>query len=48
MHNINLEEDFKPVTQPKKRLNPVMKEDVQKEVLKLLGAGMIYVISDSS
>ena len=44
MHNINLEEDFKPIAQPDRRINPMMKEEVQKEVLKLFEAGMIYVI----
>ena len=48
MHKINLEADYKPVRQPQRRLNPIMKEEVRKEVLKLLGAGLIYPISDSS
>src|SRR3954468_22040227 len=47
MHTIMLEEDFKPVAQPQRRLNPTMKEIVRKEVIKLLEAGMIYPISDS-
>ena len=36
MHKINLETNFKPVRQPQRRLNPIMKEEVRKEVLKLL------------
>src|SRR3954463_11397236 len=48
MHKIMLEEDFKPVAQPQRRLNPTMKEVVRKEVIKLLEAGMIYPISDSA
>jgi len=48
MHKINLETNFKPVRQPRRRLNPIMKEEVRKEVLKLLEAGLIYPISDSS
>jgi len=36
------------VVQPQRRLNPTMKEVVKKEVLKILDAGMIYPISDSS
>ncbi|GAU41120.1 hypothetical protein TSUD_288100 [Trifolium subterraneum] len=48
MHKIKLEEEFKPVVQPQRRLNPTLKEVVKKEVLKLLEAGMIYPISDSS
>jgi len=48
MHKIHLEAEFKPVVQPQRRHNPTMKEVVKKEVLKLLDAGMIYPISDSS
>ena len=48
MHKINLETNFKLVRQPQGRLNPIMKEEVRKEVLKLLEAGLIYPISDSS
>src|SRR3954462_12565680 len=48
MHKILMEEDHKPVVQPQRRLNPVMKEVVRKEVVKLLDAGLIYPISDSS
>ena len=48
MHRIMMEEDYKPVRQPQRRLNPTMKEEVRKEVLKLLEAGLIYPISDSA
>ncbi|XP_068480948.1 uncharacterized protein [Phaseolus vulgaris] len=48
MHKIHMEQDFKPVAQPPRRLNPSMKEVVRKEVQKLLEAGMIYPISDSA
>jgi len=48
MHKINMKENFKPVAQPQRRLNPTMKEVVCKEVVKLLEADMIYPISDSS
>ena len=34
--------------QPQRRLNPIMKKEVRKEVLKLLEARLIYPISDSS
>ena len=34
-HRIHLEEDVKPSRQPQRRLNPIMKEVVKKEVLKL-------------
>nr|KYP36106.1 Transposon Ty3-I Gag-Pol polyprotein [Cajanus cajan] len=47
MHKINMESDYRPIAQPQRRLNPIMKEEVRKEVLKLLEAGMIYPISDS-
>ena len=46
-HRIHLEEDVKPYGQPQRRLNPVMKEVVKKEVLKLLDVGVIYPIADS-
>ncbi|CAJ2674991.1 unnamed protein product [Trifolium pratense] len=48
MHKIKMEDEYKPVVQPQRRLNPTMKEVVKKEVLKLLKAGMIYPISDSA
>ena len=47
MHKILLEETSRPTIEHQRRLNPVMKEVVKKEVLKLLNAGFIYAISDS-
>ncbi|KAD4888104.1 hypothetical protein E3N88_20177 [Mikania micrantha] len=47
-HRILLEEDFKLVVQPQRRLNPNMGEVVKKEVLRLLDVGLIYPISNSS
>ncbi|RVW82528.1 Transposon Ty3-I Gag-Pol polyprotein [Vitis vinifera] len=47
-HHIYLEENAKPVRQPQRRLNPLMQDVVRNEVLKLLDAGIIYPISDSS
>ena len=47
MHKIHMEAEYKPVVQPQRRLNPTMKDVVKKEVLKLLDASMIYLISDS-
>ena len=47
-HHIYLEEEAKPVRQPHRRLNPHMQEVVREEVLKLLQAGIIYPISDST
>ena len=46
-HRIHLEEDVKPSRQPQRRLNPIMKEVVKMEVLKLLDVGVIYLIADS-
>ena len=46
-HRIHLEEDVKPSRQPQRRLNPIMKEVVKKEVLKLLDVGVIYPIADN-
>src|ERR1051325_3921746 len=48
MHNIMMEDEYKPVAQPQRRLNPVMKDVVRKEVVKMLEAGMTYPISDST
>ena len=48
MHKILLEDNAKNSVEHQRRLNPVMKEVVRKEVLKWLKAGFIYAISDSS
>ena len=48
MHKILLEDKVKTYIENQRRLNPVMKEVVIKEVLKWLNAGFIYAISDSS
>ena len=47
MHKILLEENARTSIEHQRRLNPVMKEVVIKEVLKWLNAGFIYAISDS-
>ena len=47
MHKILLEENSKTLIENQRRLNPVMKEVVRKEVLKWLNAGFIYAIPDS-
>ncbi|XP_019257811.1 PREDICTED: uncharacterized protein LOC109236034 [Nicotiana attenuata] len=47
MHRILMEENYKPIVQPQRRLNLAMQEVVKKEVVKLLAAGIIYPISDS-
>ncbi|KAL6315839.1 hypothetical protein AAG906_008226 [Vitis piasezkii] len=48
MHKILFEENYRPTVQPQQRLNPSMQEVVKKEVVKLLDAGIIYPISDST
>ena len=47
MHKILLEENAKTSIEHQRRLNPVMKEVVRKEVLKWLKARFIYAILDS-
>nr|GEU91672.1 reverse transcriptase domain-containing protein [Tanacetum cinerariifolium] len=46
-HKILMEEDYKPAVQSQRRINPKIHEVIKKEVIKLLDAGMIYLISDS-
>nr|GEV79678.1 reverse transcriptase domain-containing protein [Tanacetum cinerariifolium] len=46
-HKILMEDDFKPVVQHQRRVNPKIHEVTKKEVLKLLDAELIYPISDS-
>ena len=48
MHYIHLDENAKPNREMQHRLNPNMKEVVRTGVLKLLDAGIIYLISDNS
>jgi len=43
-----MEDSIKPVVQHQWRLNPNMRDVVKKEVIKLLDAGLIYPISDST
>ena len=47
MHKILLEENARTSIEHQRRLNPVMKEVVRKEILKWLNAGFIYAISNS-
>ena len=47
IHKILLNDDAKTSVKHQRRLNPVMKDVVRKEVLKWLNAGFIYAISDS-
>ncbi|KAL5579164.1 hypothetical protein UlMin_011606 [Ulmus minor] len=48
MHKILLEDSSKNSIEAQRRLNPIMKEVVKKEIIKCLDAGIIYPISDSS
>ncbi|CAA7040963.1 unnamed protein product [Microthlaspi erraticum] len=48
IHRIHLEDESKSSIEPQRRLNPNLKEVVKKEILKLLDAGIIYPISDST
>ncbi|KAG7529568.1 Retrotransposon gag domain [Arabidopsis suecica] len=47
-HGIHLEIESYSSIEPQRRLNPNLKEVVKKEILKLLDAGIIYPISDST
>nr|GEV27184.1 reverse transcriptase domain-containing protein [Tanacetum cinerariifolium] len=42
-----MEDDYKPAVQSQRRVNPKIHDVIKKEVIKLLDAGMIYLISDS-
>ncbi|XP_071740816.1 uncharacterized protein [Rutidosis leptorrhynchoides] len=46
-HKILLEDEYKPIVQWQRRLNPNMNDVVKKEVIKLLDVRLIYPISDS-
>ncbi|GJZ51054.1 reverse transcriptase domain-containing protein [Tanacetum coccineum] len=46
-HKILMEEDFKPAVQQQRRVNPKIHEVIKAGVIKLLDAGLIYLISDS-
>nr|GEZ44610.1 reverse transcriptase domain-containing protein [Tanacetum cinerariifolium] len=46
-HKILMEEDYNPVVQHQRCVNPKIHDVIKKEVEKLLDAGLIYPISDS-
>nr|GEV06241.1 reverse transcriptase domain-containing protein [Tanacetum cinerariifolium] len=46
-HKILMEDDFEPMVQHQRRVNPKIHDVIKKEVLKLLDARFIYPISDS-
>nr|GEW90820.1 hypothetical protein [Tanacetum cinerariifolium] len=45
-HKILMEDSFKPVTQPQRRLNPKVQDVVKNKIVKLLDSRLIYPISD--
>ncbi|GKD87624.1 hypothetical protein Tco_1358778 [Tanacetum coccineum] len=47
-HKILMEDDFKPVIQPLRCLNPKVQDVMKNKIVKLLDFGHIYPISDSS
>ncbi|GJW24371.1 reverse transcriptase domain-containing protein [Tanacetum coccineum] len=47
-HKILMEDDYKPVIQPQRRLNLKVQDVVKNEIVKLLDSRLIYPISDSS
>ena len=46
-HRIYMEEGAKPVIEHQRKLNPMMKEVVRKEITRLLDAGIIYPVEGS-
>ncbi|GKB59805.1 hypothetical protein Tco_0915991, partial [Tanacetum coccineum] len=46
-HKILMEDDYEPVVQHQRRVNPKIHDVIKKEVEKLLDARLIYLISDS-
>ena len=48
MHKILLDDCYNNSVEQHRRLKPIMKEVVKKEIIKWLDAGIIYPISDNS
>jgi hypothetical protein len=46
-HRIYIKEDYQPICQSRRRMNPNLREILEEELQKLLNAGFIYPISDS-
>nr|GFC85517.1 reverse transcriptase domain-containing protein [Tanacetum cinerariifolium] len=46
-HKTLMDDDFEPVIQHQRRVNPKIHDAIKKEVLKLFDAGLIYPISNS-
>jgi len=47
IHHIYIQSEIRPVRQPQRRMNPILKDFVKEELQKLLNVGFIYPISDS-
>ncbi|GKA43749.1 reverse transcriptase domain-containing protein [Tanacetum coccineum] len=47
-HKILMQDNFKPIVQTQRRLNPKVQDVVKAKIVKLLDAGLIYAISDTS
>lgn len=47
IHHIYMDDQIKPVRQPQRQMNPMVKEIVKEELLKLFKVGFIYPILDS-
>ncbi|GJR09436.1 reverse transcriptase domain-containing protein [Tanacetum coccineum] len=47
-HKILMEDDYKPVIQPQRRLNPKVQDVVKNKIVVLLDSGLFYPVSDSS
>ncbi|GKD90689.1 hypothetical protein Tco_1366196 [Tanacetum coccineum] len=47
-YKIPMEDNFKPVIQPQRSLNPKVQDVVRNEIVKLLDSGLMYPITDSS
>ncbi|GKA07249.1 DNA-directed DNA polymerase [Tanacetum coccineum] len=47
-HKNLMKDDYKPVIQPQRRLNPKVQDVVKKKIVNLLDSGLIYLILDSS
>ncbi|KAL1199619.1 hypothetical protein V5N11_019384 [Cardamine amara subsp. amara] len=48
VHRIHLESEYMTSVEHQRRLNPNLRDVVQKEILKLLDAGVIYPILDNT
>ena len=46
-HHVYTDDKIRPLRQPQRRMNPILKEIVKEELQKLLKVGFIYPISDS-